>query len=165
MNAPLDRLQWIRKQTGLNTKRFAMSVGMGAAGFHNMVARSSRVSRVLANSTELIHGYRAEWILTGEGLRREDESFCWQRVEDSRRWLGMDRKEFAQSIGLTLKEYWSLYTAVPRTLPFPTIALAIEAVHGIQFIDGTFVVKQETDVERFERRYGVKVIKTDEETE
>tara|TARA_R110000824_G_scaffold127069_1_gene287002 strand:+ start:358 stop:534 length:177 start_codon:yes stop_codon:yes gene_type:complete len=31
-------------------------------------------------------------------------------------------------------------------------------------VDGTFVVKQETDVERFERRYGVKVIVTDEET-
>jgi hypothetical protein len=71
-NAPLERLLWIRKQTGLNAKEFAKSVGMTAAGFHNMVARSSRVKRVLANSVELIHGIRAEWILTGEGNRRAD---------------------------------------------------------------------------------------------
>jgi|TARA_Y100000310_G_scaffold342840_1_gene447829 hypothetical protein len=71
-NAPLERLLWIRKQTGLNAKEFAKSVGMTAPGFHNMVARSSRVKRVLANSVELIHGIRAEWILTGEGNRRAD---------------------------------------------------------------------------------------------
>ena len=72
MNEPLERLQWVRKQTGLNAKEFAESVGMTAPGFHNMVARSSRVTRVLANSVELVHGYRAEWILTGEGLRKTD---------------------------------------------------------------------------------------------
>ena len=72
MNEPLERLHWIRKQTGLNAKEFAKSVGMTAPGFHNMVARSSRVNRVLANSVELIHGIRAEWILTGEGNRRAD---------------------------------------------------------------------------------------------
>ena len=72
MNEPLERLHWIRKQAGLNAKEFAESVGMTAPGFHNMVARSSRVNRVLANSVELIHGIRAEWILTGEGMRKAD---------------------------------------------------------------------------------------------
>ena len=72
MNEPLERLHWIRKQAGLNAKEFAKSVGMTAPGFHNMVARSSRVNRVLANSVELIHGIRAEWILTGEGMRKAD---------------------------------------------------------------------------------------------
>ena len=36
---------------------------------------------------------------------------------------------------------------------------------AIPEVEGTLMVKQETDVERFERRYGVKVIETDEETE
>jgi hypothetical protein len=70
LNPPLKRLQEVRNGTGLNAQEFAESVGMTAPGFHNMVARSSRVSRVLANSVELIHGIRAKWILMGEGLPR-----------------------------------------------------------------------------------------------
>ena len=68
---PLDRLSWIRKKVGLNSKAFAESIGLTASGLHNMYTRKSRVSKVLANSVELIHGIRAKWLLTGEGITKE----------------------------------------------------------------------------------------------
>ena len=57
---------------GLNSKAFAESIGLTAAGLHNMYTRKSRVTDVLANSVELVHGIRAQWLLTGEGLRITD---------------------------------------------------------------------------------------------
>ena len=65
---PLDRLSLVRKKVGLNSKKFAESIGLTASGLHNMYTRKSRISKVLANSVELIHGIRAKWLLTGEGL-------------------------------------------------------------------------------------------------
>ena len=65
---PLDRLSWVRKKVGLNSKAFAESIGLTASGLHNMYTRKSRVTEVLANSVELIHGIRAKWLLTGEGM-------------------------------------------------------------------------------------------------
>ena len=57
---------------GLNSKAFAESIGLTAAGLHNMYTRKSRVTEVLANSVELVHGIRAQWLLSGEGLRVTD---------------------------------------------------------------------------------------------
>ena len=72
MKNPLDRLSWVRERVGLNSKAFAESIGLTAAGLHNMYTRKSRVTDVLANSVELVHGIRAQWLLTGEGLRVTD---------------------------------------------------------------------------------------------
>ncbi len=72
MENPLDRLSWVRERVGLNSKAFAESIGLTAAGLHNMYTRKSRVTDVLANSVELIHGVRAQWLLSGEGLRVTD---------------------------------------------------------------------------------------------
>ncbi len=72
MTNPLDRLSWVRERVGLNSKAFAESIGLTAAGLHNMYTRKSRVTDVLANSVELVHGIRAQWLLTGEGLRITD---------------------------------------------------------------------------------------------
>ena len=72
MKNPLDRLSWVRERVGLNSKAFAESIGLTAAGLHNMFTRKSRVTEVLANSVELVHGIRAQWLLTGEGLRVTD---------------------------------------------------------------------------------------------
>jgi len=72
MKNPLDRLSWVRERVGLNSKAFAESIGLTAAGLHNMYTRKSRVTDVLANSVELVHGIRAQWLLTGEGLRDTD---------------------------------------------------------------------------------------------
>ena len=69
MNNPLERLTWVREKAGLNSKAFAESIGITASGLHNMYTRKSRVSKVLANSVELIHGCRAEWLLEGKGYR------------------------------------------------------------------------------------------------
>ena len=72
MKNPLDRLSWVRERVGLNSKAFAESIGLTAAGLHNMFTRKSRVTEVLANSVELVHGIRAQWLLSGEGLRYTD---------------------------------------------------------------------------------------------
>jgi len=72
MKNPLDRLSWVRERVGLNSKAFAESIGLTAAGLHNMYTRKSRVTDVLANSVELVHGIRAQWLLSGEGLRVTD---------------------------------------------------------------------------------------------
>ena len=72
MKNPLDRLSWVRERVGLNSKAFAESIGLTAAGLHNMFTRKSRVTEVLANSVELVHGIRAQWLLSGEGLRNTD---------------------------------------------------------------------------------------------
>ena len=83
MKNPLDRLSWVRERVGLNSKAFAESIGLTAAGLHNMYTRKSRVTDVLANSVELIHGVRAQWLLSGEGLRVTDHHILLDASEQA----------------------------------------------------------------------------------
>ncbi len=83
MKNPLDRLSWVRERVGLNSKAFAESIGLTAAGLHNMFTRKSRVTEVLANSVELVHGIRAQWLLSGEGLRVTDHHILLDASEQA----------------------------------------------------------------------------------
>ena len=83
MKNPLDRLSWVRERVGLNSKAFAESIGLTAAGIHNMYTRKSRVTEVLANSVELVHGIRAQWLLSGEGLRVTDHHILLDASEQA----------------------------------------------------------------------------------
>ena len=83
MKNPLDRLSWVRERVGLNSKAFAESIGLTAAGLHNMYTRKSRVTEVLANSVELVHGIRAQWLLSGEGLRVTDHHILLDASEQA----------------------------------------------------------------------------------
>ena len=83
MKNPLDRLSWVRERVGLNSKAFAESIGLTAAGLHNMYTRKSRVTEVLANSVELVHGIRAQWLLNGEGLRVTDHHILLDASEQA----------------------------------------------------------------------------------
>jgi len=83
MGNPLDRLSWVRERVGLNSKAFAESIGLTAAGLHNMYTRKSRVTEVLANSVELVHGIRAQWLLSGEGLRVTDHHILLDASEQA----------------------------------------------------------------------------------
>ena len=83
MTNPLDRLSWVRERVGLNSKAFAESIGLTAAGLHNMYTRKSRVTEVLANSVELVHGIRAQWLLSGEGLRVTDHHILLDASEQA----------------------------------------------------------------------------------
>ena len=83
MKNPLDRLSWVRERVGLNSKAFAESIGLTAAGLHNMYTRKSRVTEVLANSVELVHGIRAKWLLSGEGLRVTDHHILLDASEQA----------------------------------------------------------------------------------
>ena len=80
MNKSLERLTMVREKAGLNSKEFAEGIGLSASGLSNMYTRDTRVSKVLANSVELIHGFRAEWLLKGKGkkLAKDDHDvFAW----------------------------------------------------------------------------------------
>lgn len=70
MNEQLARLQSIWEQSGMNQTQFARSLGLSQPAFSRMFTRDAPVSRVLAQSCELVHGFRADWILTGEGPKR-----------------------------------------------------------------------------------------------
>jgi transcriptional regulator with XRE-family HTH domain len=67
-----ERLQWVRQKVGLNHKDFARSIGLSPSGYHTLLSRGSKVSRPQTLAIEAVHGIRAEWILTGEGLRQAD---------------------------------------------------------------------------------------------
>lgn len=54
----------------MNQTQFAHSLGLSQPGFSTMFTRDAPVSRVLAQSCELVHGFRADWILTGEEPER-----------------------------------------------------------------------------------------------
>ena len=66
LKAPLDRLLWVQKMKGMNSKDFAESIGLTGPAFHNLKTRNSKISRPLAYAVELKTGISAEWILTGE---------------------------------------------------------------------------------------------------
>lgn len=64
---PKDRIKIIYEELGMSRRKFAESVGMAPTGMSGIFSAGAKVSQVLANSIQLIHGYRADWILTGKG--------------------------------------------------------------------------------------------------
>jgi len=103
MENPLDRLSWVRERINLNSggfskKAFAESIGLTASSFNNMYTRKSKVSIVLANSVELVHGIRAEWLLTGKGkkLKLSDrlKRRYLKKLEREIRWLRLENESF-----------------------------------------------------------------------
>lgn len=66
---PGERIKKIYEHLGMSQRAFSASVGMGPTSLAKIVSGQTAVSRLLANSIELIHGYSADWII------REDEIF------------------------------------------------------------------------------------------
>ena len=69
MIGPRERLRQIVKESGISRRKFAVSIGMSPNGMSGIFNATNRISAVLANSIELIHGYNARWILTGAGRK------------------------------------------------------------------------------------------------
>ncbi|MBU2648148.1 helix-turn-helix domain-containing protein [bacterium] len=60
---PGERIKKIYEELGMSQRAFAVSIGMGPTSLARVVTGQTRVSRLLANSIELIHGYSADWIM------------------------------------------------------------------------------------------------------
>jgi len=71
--AVLERLQSVLKQQeGMSGRKFAEAIGLKAESATRLFNGVTGLTKPLANSIELKFGYRAEWLLTGEGNRRVD---------------------------------------------------------------------------------------------
>ncbi len=62
-----ERLKKIFKASGKSSRAFSESIGLKPTSFHKVLTGPAGLTIPLANSIELKHGYRAEWILNGKG--------------------------------------------------------------------------------------------------
>ena len=70
--AVLDRLRYVLDQSGMSGRQFAEKVGLKAESATRLFNGVTGLTNPLAYSIELHFGLRAQWLLTGEGLRVTD---------------------------------------------------------------------------------------------
>ena len=70
--AVLDRLRYVLDQSGMSGRQFAEKVGLKAESATRLFNGVTGLTNPLAYSIELQCGLRAQWLLTGEGLRVTD---------------------------------------------------------------------------------------------
>ena len=83
MDSPKGRLKTICKEKRITQKEFADLVGMSLRGFATVLSGKVKVSKTLALAVEAQLGYKADWILTGEGPRLEENLknlSYWERL-------------------------------------------------------------------------------------
>ena len=61
------RLNTVFKASGKSSRAFSESIGLKPTSFHKVLTGPAGLTIPLANSIELKHGYRAEWLLSGKG--------------------------------------------------------------------------------------------------
>ena len=61
------RLKTVFNASGKSSRAFSESIGLKPTSFHKVLTGPAGLTIPLANSIELNHGYRAEWLLTGKG--------------------------------------------------------------------------------------------------
>ena len=64
------RLKTVFNASGKSSRAFSESIGLKPTSFHKVLTGAAGLTIPLANSIELNHGYRAEWLLTGKGLMK-----------------------------------------------------------------------------------------------
>ena len=64
------RLKTVVNASGKSSRAFSESIGLKPTSFHKVLTGPAGLTIPLANSIELNHGYRAEWLLTGKGLMK-----------------------------------------------------------------------------------------------
>ena len=64
------RLKTVFNASGKSSRAFSESIGLKPTSFHKVLTGPAGLTIPLANSIELNHGYRAEWLLTGKGLMK-----------------------------------------------------------------------------------------------
>ena len=73
---------------GITQKELADSVGMSLRGFATILGEKSKVSQTLALAVEARFGYRADWILTGEGSQKRNFDDAHHNLGNSYRAIG-----------------------------------------------------------------------------
>ncbi len=63
----LDRLKTVLKSSGKSSRAFSKSIGLKPTSFHKVLTGTAGLTIPLANSIELNHGFRSEWLLSGNG--------------------------------------------------------------------------------------------------
>jgi len=69
---PGERIKKIYEHLGMSQRAFAVSIGMGPTSLARVVTGQTGVSRLLANSIELMHGYSSDWIMKPPQLDDND---------------------------------------------------------------------------------------------
>tara|TARA_Y100001970_G_scaffold260802_1_gene343233 strand:+ start:2447 stop:3139 length:693 start_codon:yes stop_codon:yes gene_type:complete len=62
-----ERLRKVFNSYGKSSRSFSETIGLKPTSFHKVLTGPAGLTVPLANSIELKHGYRAEWLLTGNG--------------------------------------------------------------------------------------------------
>ena len=62
----LERLHILVEEKKLSGRQFAISIGLQPSSGGKILGGITKLSQTLANSIELVHGYSAKWLLTGE---------------------------------------------------------------------------------------------------
>ena len=62
----LERLHILVEEKKLSGRQFAISIGLQPSTGGKILGGITKLSQTLANSIELVHGYSAKWLLTGE---------------------------------------------------------------------------------------------------
>ena len=62
----LERLHILVDEKKLSGRQFAISIGLQPSTGGKILGGITKLSQTLANSIELVHGYSAKWLLTGE---------------------------------------------------------------------------------------------------
>ena len=62
----LERLHILVDEKNLSGRQFAISIGLQPSSGGKILGGITKLSQTLANSIELVHGYSAKWLLTGE---------------------------------------------------------------------------------------------------
>ena len=62
-----SRLKTVFKAFGKSSRAFSETIGLKPTSFHKVLTGPAGLTIPLANSIELKHGYRSEWLLTGKG--------------------------------------------------------------------------------------------------
>ena len=62
----LGRLHILVDEKKLSGRQFAISIGLQPSSGGKILGGITKLSQTLANSIELVHGYSAKWLLTGE---------------------------------------------------------------------------------------------------
>ena len=70
--AVLDRLRYVLKQSGMSGRQFAEKIGLKAESATRLFTGVTGLTKPLAYSIEHHFGFRADWLLSGEGLRVTD---------------------------------------------------------------------------------------------
>ena len=66
--AVLNRLRIVLKESGLSGRKFAEKIGLKAESATRLFNGVTGLTKPLAYSIELHFGFRAKWLLTGEGM-------------------------------------------------------------------------------------------------